>query len=479
MATDRERDYSQYITGTPGTLEHLQQIMQYGDAPLENYGYVLPQAPSADLAQYNHPEYMTMSPYDYSNFMYGSAPTTLDYGGQQYFYRDPSQQPIQEVKGFYDPSFDFGDAVLMGMTAVAGAGLGGMLPGTTNAFAGGLSSFAPTMGESAFPSIGMEMGSAGLGGATSGLSGGAGALADASWGINPQTMTTQTGAYGINGGYMPAGTNITVNPFSASELGTFGQVGAGGSALGAAGGTFPVASTASAFGPSAAMTGAEMAGTFGSIPMGSYGWDSFLPGGNLAGSAATGGLGGIGSGIMDFLKSPLANTLLGKVAPAALGAYGASQQADAYGDMFNKYFGMGEPYRNLLQQSYQPGFDISKEPGYQNAMDTTMNTYMRAASAGNAQGVASGNPFDNPGAFMESQKYLAGNIALPYLQNYRSGLSSAGQLGMGPSAQFGGAQIGAQGGVYDSIGYGLGEIFNPKPDYTKQFMNLLGGKGLV
>jgi hypothetical protein len=201
---------------------------------------------------------------------------------------------------------------------------------------------------------------------------------------------------------------------------------------------------------------------------------------------ATGFGGSVPSWLQNLMPSGSSLTsLLGKIAPAALGAYGANQQANSYQDMMNQYFSLGAPYRSLLQQSYQPGFDISKEPGYQNAMDTTMNTYMRAASAGNAQGVAGGNPFNNPGAFMESQKYLAGNLALPYLQNYRSGLSSSGQLGLGPAAQFGGNAIQSQGGVYDAIGYGLGEIFNPKPDYTQQFASMFNqpklttGGGLV
>jgi hypothetical protein len=207
---------------------------------------------------------------------------------------------------------------------------------------------------------------------------------------------------------------------------------------------------------------------------------------SLASGAASTLGGSVPSWLQNLMPSGSSLTsLLGKIAPAALGAYGANQQANSYQDMMNQYFSLGAPYRSLLQQSYQPGFDISKEPGYQNAMDTTMNTYMRAASAGNAQGVAGGNPFNNPGAFMESQKYLAGNLALPYLQNYRSGLSSSGQLGLGPAAQFGGNSIQSQGGVYDAIGYGLGEIFNPKPDYTQQFASMFNqpklttGGGLV
>jgi hypothetical protein len=158
-------------------------------------------------------------------------------------------------------------------------------------------------------------------------------------------------------------------------------------------------------------------------------------------------------------------SLLGKVAPSVLGYLGADKQADSYKDMMNQYYGMGAPYRNLLQQSYQPGFDLNNEPGFKNAMDTGLNTWLRAASAGRASGVSRGNPLDanNAGASIEGQKYITGSLALPYLTNYRSGLMGAGQLGLGPSAQFGGNSIQAEGGKYNAIGYGLGEIFNPKP----------------
>jgi hypothetical protein len=199
------------------------------------------------------------------------------------------------------------------------------------------------------------------------------------------------------------------------------------------------------------------------------GYDKALTSGVAAGGAAGSSLANMGSslggGIMDFLKSPLANTLLGKVAPSVLGYLGADKQADSYRDMMNQYYGMGAPYRNLLQQSYQPGFDLNNEPGFKNAMDTGLNTWLRAASAGRASGVSRGNPLDvnNAGASIEGQKYITGSLALPYLTNYRSGLMGAGQLGLGPSAQFGGNSIQAEGGKYDAIGYGLGEIFNPKP----------------
>jgi hypothetical protein len=211
-------------------------------------------------------------------------------------------------------------------------------------------------------------------------------------------------------------------------------------------------------------------------------------------AAGTGGYdpslasGAAGSGGSSWLQNLMPSgssltSLLGKVLPSALGYYGADKQADSYRDMMNQYYGMGAPYRNLLQQSYQPGFDLNNEPGFKNAMDTGLNTWLRAASAGRASGVSRGNPLDvnNAGASIEGQKYITGSLALPYLTNYRSGLMGAGQLGLGPSAQFGNNSIQAQGGKYDAIGYGLGEIFNPKPQgivldpQTGQFKMNTGG----
>jgi hypothetical protein len=187
---------------------------------------------------------------------------------------------------------------------------------------------------------------------------------------------------------------------------------------------------------------------------------------SLASGASTLGGSSVPSWLQNLMPSGSSLTsLLGKVAPSVLGYLGADKQADSYKDMMNQYYGMGAPYRNLLQQSYQPGFDLNNEPGFKNAMDTGLNTWLRAASAWRASGVSRGNPLDvnNAGASIEGQKYITGSLALPYLTNYRSGLMGAGQLGLGPSAQFGSNSIQAQGGKYDAIGYGLGEIFNPKP----------------
>lgn len=350
------------------------------------------------------------TPEQYMMWLYGGG--SMENTSEGLMFKTPSgvantvNQPLS-----YDPQgFEFGDAVLMGMGAVAGAGLTGMLPGTTNVFSGlgGAGAGVVDVGGQAID-LGGYLTGTDAGASFAGLSGGA----DAAWGVNARP-----------------------------DLGAMQAI------------------------DGSAQTIYDAAANAG-LP----GYDAGLTSGVAAGGAAGSTLGipnitNGGFGLGDIFKTgSLANTLLGKVAPAALGAYGASQQADAYRDMQTQYFGLGAPYRDLLQKSYQPGFSLQNEPGFKDAMDTSFNTFMRAASAGNARGVSSGNPFDNPGAIMESQKYLMGNLGLPYLQNYRSGLSQSGQLGLGPAAQFGGNAIQSQGGVYDAVGYGLGEIFNPKKDY--------------
>lgn len=414
---------TRYITLADGTQipvtqegEDVGNFYDY-DKALNEAGYLSPTGQGT--IDYFNQTYGTQfgSPLDYYTWLYGGGgleDVNIRGTTSQYFKTPNGTESLVNQPLSYEPADTFQDQLgLYLVGGIAGAGLTGMLPGTTNVFSG-------------------------LGGTGAGMVDVGGQAMDLS-------------------GYF-AGTDS----FAGLGAGGFGDLGNLTSLMSDGG-----------VGGENILEGMDL----------SSGMTNFDSGPGYLGNT-TGPLSGSnvspllkilqgGGGISDYLK------LAGGILPSALGAYGASQQADAYGDMFNKYFGMGEPYRNLLQQSYQPGFDVAKEPGFQNAMDTALNTYMRAASAGNASGVASGNPYDNPGAAMESQKYLLGNLALPYLQNYRSGLSSAGQLGMGPSAQFGAGQIGAQGGIYDSIGYGLGEILNPKPDYTKQFMNLVGGGGLV
>jgi hypothetical protein len=164
--------------------------------------------------------------------------------------------------------------------------------------------------------------------------------------------------------------------------------------------------------------------------------------------------------------------ILGTAGGTALGMLGANKQAETAERMQNQYLGMGEEYRKLLAKSYQPGFSMSQEPGYQDALDQSTNAYTRMASAGRLPGVSAGNPIGNPGAWAETLKNVNSQLALPALNNYRAGLSNSGQLGVSQSVPFGQQQGQASGGMYNALGYGLGQLTAPQDPYQNALADL-------
>lgn len=374
---------------------------------------------------------------------------------------DPSKAQYDPTYGWISPMDNLGAAGAKGTSAfqdamsVFGPAMGlGLLPSPLTALTGGLGSWTP--------------GSTGLMGMFNG--------GDASWPVNPREVND----FGIHGGAGMEGSGI----------------GGAGTIAGGVGGGSPT--TGLNFGDSGFGTGATTGGGtnmltgLGDPTFGGTDFNSMLAGGGALGGAgmlggATGTAGplsglnfgdaGFGGGALSGALSGILPKdllgLLGKVAPSILGAIGANAKTGAFEDVANRFMGLGEPYRNLLQASYQPGFSLENEPGYQQALQTAQDTFLRAASAGRASGVSRGNPLDqnNPGAWAETQKYLMGSTLLPYLQNYRNSLASAGQLGVSQAAPaaLGGAQ--SSGGVFDAIGYGLGQILNPQQDFGQQLMD--------
>jgi hypothetical protein len=313
----------------------------------------------------------------------------------------------------HDDSMNYFLAALGGVAAPYAASLGLIGPGAGVVGAQG----------SAFPSVGMELGSAGLTGGSA--VGGAGNI------LNGMDLSQ----------YMTG-----VDDFSYSTLtnATEGAAGAGSYAVDPALGAQQAidGSMQSIYDANAAAGMSGYSPSLASSAAGSLGGSSFPLANILSGSGS----------LPDWLK------LGGSLLNTGLGMYSANQQANAYEDKFNKMFGAGAPARDLFYGTFAPGFDLSKDPALRSAMDTSMNTYMRAASAGNAQGVAGGNPFNNPGAFMESQKYLLGSVGLPYLMNTRNTLANAGGLGLNQSVPFGQGQIQSQGAMWGDLGYGLRDI---------------------
>jgi hypothetical protein len=157
---------------------------------------------------------------------------------------------------------------------------------------------------------------------------------------------------------------------------------------------------------------------------------------------------------------------LGALGATGLGIAGANSQANAYKDLANQYLALGAPSRARYEASFDPNFNVNDIPGYTSSVDTTTNTLLRQLSAQN------GNPFGNPGGLAEALKYVEGNVALPAIESYRNQNAATGGYNAfstaAPSAAATG--VGAQGGVYNALGYGLGQVTNPPTtlaDYIK------------
>ncbi len=279
-------------------------------------------------------------------------------------------------------------------------------------------------------------GLAGMGGLAFGGFG-APAGVDSAWGVNPAasefSLAGGTAGNASGGLYSGAGGVTGLTP---SGLGVTGVTGTG-----SAGSLLTPAMAASMGLPaSAAMGGSGLTAAQAMSGVADSPWGVNSLSKLFSGDAGT----------SDYLK--LGGNLLG----AGLGVAGANQQAQSYGDIANKFMDMGAPYRGLLQQSYQPGFSMANQPDFMNALDVGSQAAARATSA------KSGNPVDNPGAYAEMNKYISGSLALPQLNTYRSQLGTFGQLGTSQAGQAMGNQAQAQGGMYDALGYGVGQLTQPE-----------------
>jgi hypothetical protein len=142
-------------------------------------------------------------------------------------------------------------------------------------------------------------------------------------------------------------------------------------------------------------------------------------------------------------------------APAAAGAYGASQQAEAYKELANKYMALGEPSRARYEASFQPGFSMANEPGYKDALALTTKETLHALSP-------SGNPAGSPNAWQQTLQDVNAKFSMPALNEYRRLNAGAGGLASLTAAAPGAASAGinAEKGVYDALGAGAADIFH-------------------
>jgi hypothetical protein len=148
--------------------------------------------------------------------------------------------------------------------------------------------------------------------------------------------------------------------------------------------------------------------------------------------------------------------VLGRFAPAAFGAYGANQQANAYRDLGEKYLAVGAPSRARFESSFAPGFSMENEAGYKDALaQTTKETLHRLST--------NGSPVGSPNAWEATLQDVNSKFAFPALNEYRRVNAGAGGLAAltsaAPAADS--SAINANKSVYDALGAGAADIFSP------------------
>lgn len=367
---------------------------------------------------------------DYYKYLYGDGVTQTDVNGETYYKTPngadaylPGTTPLT-----YNPPPSMGSQLALGaIAAMAGAGLmgagsGGAAAGTAAEGAGGLSLSGATPG--------LELGSLGNYGGSGLLSEGLGTSVVN--GAFPSAAQFGSSLAAAAPGALSFAPSVTPG-LELGSLGGYGGTGAVSEGLGTSvvNSAFPAATELAGALPAA--TGA--AGAAGAVSNAAS-----------AGSAL--------SRIMDGSATASDWTsVLGNLGATGLGLAGANSQSNALKDVYNQQMSLGAPYRDMLAQSYQPGFSMANQPDFQNALNLGADAVARATST-------KANTFD-PGAQMEMNKYVSGNLALPALQNYRSQLGTFGQLGTNTAGAAALGQAQSQGGTYNALGYGLGQLTQP------------------
>jgi len=304
-------------------------------------------------------------------------------------------------------------------------------------FAGGLG----LAGAGAFGAGAGAASAGGTAGLTEGIGGGAlgTGLSSTAGGVTGLTAGTTTG--GIGGGALGGG--IGAGTGSAAGLSAAGATGLGALGAGSLAGESLYPTVGGLSGSSGGVTGAAGSASGGGTVA--------AAGAAAAGTPLSRVLDGTAS-TADYLS------IGGGLGAAGLGAYAANQQSNDLNALADKYLAIGAPSRSRYESSFAPGFSLENEPGYKAALDQTTEAFLRKASM-------QGNPADNPGAWAETLKGVNTSLALPALYNYRNQNAATGGYGAFNSAAPGAATgaIGAQGNVYNAIGAGAADLFNPRP----------------
>lgn len=158
------------------------------------------------------------------------------------------------------------------------------------------------------------------------------------------------------------------------------------------------------------------------------------------------------SAVGDWLKKNA-----GSLIAAGLGAYGSSQQAGQYDSLAREYAGYGAPYRQRLADLYRNPSSFLNSAEVRLPIEQAASINARALSTG-------GNPIGSGNAMQQMNDFTATKL-FSRLGEEKDRLAGFGGLSSYNAAAPGAASnaINANSGVYNAIGAGVNNIFNPTP----------------
>lgn len=194
-----------------------------------------------------------------------------------------------------------------------------------------------------------------------------------------------------------------------------------------------------------------------------------------SGTSSLGRLLGLGQTGMDALN------VGGALGSTALGMYAANQKAESLkrlaDDSMTRWrdtMAIGAPSRGRYEASFQPGFSMANEPGYQDALGATTKATLHGLSV-------TGNPAGSPNAWAQTLEDVNNKFALPALNSYRNTNATTGgyagfnlSAARGPDTDATMAALNADDQFYNAIGSGVADLTTPR-NSLEELMKRFGG----
>lgn len=159
---------------------------------------------------------------------------------------------------------------------------------------------------------------------------------------------------------------------------------------------------------------------------------------------------------------------IGNLGGAGLGYLGSEEQQRMFQHLADRYWGMGAPYRQRLENTYTDPVAWLRSPEVQAPVQQGSDIMARSLSMG-------GNPAQSGNALQQLQNYSS-NQLFGRLGDYRSQLMRAGGMDNQTGAVTGatGKAIESVGNKYNAAGSAMNNIFSPPPAYPQRMSNSSG-----